>query len=160
MIPGQGTKIPQAMWPKQNFFYRINKCRVKSSPLLVSRHLGVSHLNVFYEYMNIYIYLSFSPSLFFNKNCQPSVYTILHLPPALSVLTQQSFTASSLLTELQFCVVLFPNPTHGTPHVPSVSQFSCPVVSDSLQPHESQHARPPCPSPTPGVHSDSRPSSL
>ena len=38
-------------------------------------------------------------------------------------------------------------------------QFSCWVVSDSLQPHESQHARPPCPSPTPGVHSDSRPSS-
>ena len=32
-------------------------------------------------------------------------------------------------------------------------------MSDSLQPHESQHARPPCPSPTPGVHSDSRPSS-
>ena len=29
----------------------------------------------------------------------------------------------------------------------------------SLQPHESQHARPPCPSPTPWVHSDSRPSS-
>ena len=38
-------------------------------------------------------------------------------------------------------------------------QFSRSVVSDSLQPHESQHARPPCPSPTPGVHSDSRPSS-
>ena len=33
------------------------------------------------------------------------------------------------------------------------------VVSDSLRPQESQHARPPCPSPTPGVHSDSRPSS-
>ena len=38
-------------------------------------------------------------------------------------------------------------------------QFSCSVVSDSLQPHESQPARPPCPSPTPGVHSDSHPSS-
>ena len=38
-------------------------------------------------------------------------------------------------------------------------QFSHSVVSDSLQPHESQHARPPCSSPTPGVHSDSRPSS-
>ena len=37
-------------------------------------------------------------------------------------------------------------------------QFSCSVMSDSLWPHESQHARPPCPSPTPGVHSDSRPS--
>ena len=38
-------------------------------------------------------------------------------------------------------------------------QFSRSVVSDSWRPHESQHARPPCPSPTPGVHSDSRPSS-
>ena len=38
-------------------------------------------------------------------------------------------------------------------------QFSCSVVSNSLRPHESQHARPPCPSPTPRVHSDSRPSS-
>ena len=38
-------------------------------------------------------------------------------------------------------------------------QFSRSVVSDSLRSHESQHARPPCPSPTPGVHSDSRPSS-
>ena len=38
-------------------------------------------------------------------------------------------------------------------------QFSCSVVSHSLRPHELQHARPPCPSPTPGVHSDSRPSS-
>ena len=41
---------------------------------------------------------------------------------------------------------------------PSV-QFSGSVVSDSLRPHESQHARPPCPSPSPGVHSDARPSS-
>ena len=38
-------------------------------------------------------------------------------------------------------------------------QFSHSVVSDSLQPHESQHSRPPCPSPSPGVHSDSCPSS-
>ena len=32
-------------------------------------------------------------------------------------------------------------------------------MSDSLRPHESQHTRPPCPSPTPGVHSDLHPSS-
>ena len=38
-------------------------------------------------------------------------------------------------------------------------QFSRSVMSNSLRPHKSQHARPPCPSPTPGVHSDSRPSS-
>ena len=36
-------------------------------------------------------------------------------------------------------------------------QFSHSVVSDSLRPHESQHSRPSCPSPNPGVHSDSRP---
>ena len=44
-----------------------------------------------------------------------------------------------------------------SPHI-SV-QFSCSVMSDSSRPHESQHTRPPCPSPTPGVHSDTRPSS-
>ena len=38
-------------------------------------------------------------------------------------------------------------------------QFSCSVVFDSLRPHESQHARPPCSSPTPRVHSNSCPSS-
>ena len=38
-------------------------------------------------------------------------------------------------------------------------QFSPSVMSDSFWPHELQHARPPCPSPTPGVHSDSCPPS-
>jgi len=38
-------------------------------------------------------------------------------------------------------------------------QISRSVESDSLRPHEAQHARPPCPSPTPGVHSNSLPSS-
>ena len=38
-------------------------------------------------------------------------------------------------------------------------QFSLSVVSDSLRPHESQHARPPCPSPFPRVHSNSHPTS-
>ena len=46
------------------------------------------------------------------------------------------------------CTVLF-----------SSVHFSHSVMSDSLQPHESQHARPPCPSPTPRVHPNSCPSS-
>ena len=37
------------------------------------------------------------------------------------------------------------------------TQFSCLVMSDSLRPHEPQHARPPCPSPTPGVYPNSCP---
>ena len=36
-------------------------------------------------------------------------------------------------------------------------QFSCSVVSNSLQPHGLQHTRPPCPSPSPGVYSNSCP---
>ena len=44
------------------------------------------------------------------------------------------------------------------PPSPSV-QFSCSVISDPLRPHKLQHARPPCPSLTPGVHSNSCPSS-
>ena len=46
----------------------------------------------------------------------------------------------------------------GTFHASSV-QFSCSVVSDSLQPHGLQQARLPCPSPTPGAYSNSCPSS-
>ena len=52
----------------------------------------------------------------------------------------------------------FPEKTKNKVTINSV-QFSRSVVSDPSKPHESQHARPPCPSPTPGVHSDSRPSS-
>ena len=44
-------------------------------------------------------------------------------------------------------------------HGEKIYQFSHSVVSDSLWPHESQHARPPCPSPTPGACSNSCPSS-
>ena len=43
------------------------------------------------------------------------------------------------------------------PHRISSVQFSCSVMSDSLRPHEPQHARPPCPSPTPGVYPNSCP---
>ena len=46
---------------------------------------------------------------------------------------------------------------HSTKVEFSSVQFSSSVMSDSLQPHESQHTRPPCPSSTPGFHSDSRP---
>ena len=72
---------------------------------------------------------------------------------------------SSILacTELQFFTepkqIVFAGKITGCLIVLGSVQFSRSVVSDSLRPHESQHARPPCPSPSPGVHSDSRPSS-
>ena len=57
-----------------------------------------------------------------------------------------------LLSHINFKIIL-PNTIWAISSV----QFSHSVVSDSLQPHESQHARPPCPLLTPRVHSDSRP---
>ena len=71
-------------------------------------------------------------------------------PPGSPVLAGRYFTTESpgqLLYDLRLCLSF------------SSIQFSCSVMSDSLRPHESQHARPSCPSPTPGVHSDSGPSS-
>ena len=46
---------------------------------------------------------------------------------------------------------------HRLPRWPSSVQFSHSVVSDSLRLHGLQHARPPCPSPTPGIYSNSCP---
>ena len=57
-------------------------------------------------------------------------------------------------TEWQTTPVILPQEPHEQYQYSSVAQ-SCPT----LRPHESQHARPPCPSPTPGVHPDSHPSS-
>jgi len=67
----------------------------------------------------------------------------VHVSPGMDVLESYSVSLDEYML-----VALF-----------SSVQFSCSVVSDSLQPHESQHARPSCPSPSPGVHSNSCPSS-
>ena len=56
---------------------------------------------------------------------------------------------------LAFCCLFWWDDFHYS--IFSSVQFSRSVMSDSLRPHESQHTRPPCPSPTPRVHSDSRP---
>ena len=55
-------------------------------------------------------------------------------------------------------IVFFTTHTYISVQFSSV-QFSCSVVSDSLRPCESQHTRPPCPSPAPRVYSNSCPSS-
>ena len=81
----------------------------------------------------------------------------------------QSFSSvyilyQNIIDKHRVYVVLYPAvyQYHKLPHfVPLFCsvQFSCSVVSDSLWPHESQHARPPCPSPASRVHSNSHPSS-
>ena len=58
-----------------------------------------------------------------------------------------------------FKAMVFPVFTYGCESwtIKKAVQFSCSVVSDSLRPHGLQHARPPCPSPTPRVYSNSFP---
>ena len=73
----------------------------------------------------------------------PKIEISLFLFALLNFLARARFWASAILHYHQFSSV----------------QFSHSVVSDSLQPHELQHARPPCPSPTPRVHPNSCPSS-
>ena len=62
---------------------------------------------------------------------------------------------AKILTLLFTDLFLAPRIVPGT----SPIQLSRSVMSNSLRLHEFQHARPPCPSPTPGVHSNSSPSS-
>ena len=74
---------------------------------------------------------------------------------ALDILTAaQGGTCAIIKAE---CCVWIPDLSGKVSTAFSSVQFSHSVVSDSLRPHESKHARPPCPSPTPGVHSASYP---
>ena len=90
--------------------------------------------------MCIYIYMKVKDK---SLNCVwpfETLWTVAHKAPLFMGFSKQEYW-----NELPF-------------HIRS-DQISSSVMFDSLQPHESQHTRPPCPSPTPGVHSDSRPSS-
>ena len=71
-------------------------------------------------------------TLYFTLDCTSYAHII--------IFSSEIFKTQS--THLCFCVLL------------SSVQFSRSVMSNSLRPHESQHTRPPCPSPTPGVHSN------
>ena len=74
------------------------------------------------------------------------IYVVFQLSVSHHVSCKQALKLESSLPEYMFMSF-------------SSVQFSRSVMSDSLQPDESQHARPPCPSPTPGFHSNSCPSS-
>ena len=77
----------------------------------------------------------------------------------LKSLLQHHCSKASFLWPSAFFIVQLSHLYTPTGKTIRSDQISRSVVSDSLRPHESQHARLPCPSPTPGVHSDSRPSS-
>ena len=63
----------------------------------------------------------------------------------------------SMIQNSEFSYPVSPTTKVSPPEAMSSVQLSLSVVSDSLRPHKSKHARPPCPSPTPGIYSDSCP---
>ena len=108
----------------------------------------------------VFLMLSFKPT--FSLSSFTFIKRLL-ISTLLSAITVVSSAYLRLLIFLR--AILIPACASSSPtfHVMysqfSSVQFSRSVLSGSLQPHESQHARPPCPSPSPGVHSNSRPSS-
>ena len=95
--------------------------------------------------------------------CEPMDYRVHGILQA-RILEWVAFPFSRGSSQLRdqtqvFCIAGTFFASWATREALSSVQFSCSVVSDSLRPHELQHARPPCPSPTPGVHSNSCPSS-
>ena len=87
-----------------------------------------------------------------------NMYWVGHKVHSVFSLTCRGKTQTNLFgQQLHMCANW--NMTFGPQCSQSVSQFSHSVVSNSLRPHELQHARPPCPSPTPEVYSNSCPSS-
>ena len=82
--------------------------------------------------------------------------TFLNL--SLNFARRSSWSEPQLASSLVFVDCKNKSCNQGNPIIKSRSdQISRSVVSHSLRPHESQHPRPPCPSPTPGVDSDSCP---
>ena len=114
-----------------------------------------------YIQMGISFLFSFSPLLYFSAICKASSdnhFAFLHffflgmvLITASCTMSRTSGHSSSGALSYLIPWIFLSLPLYNCSI--QFSQFSRSVVSNSLQPHESQHARPPCPSPTPGGHS-------
>ena len=92
-----------------------------------------------------------------NVSCLPSCRRAA--PPALPHVSEGFQEPGTSCTPLKFFLNIYFKCVSLPLLQFSSVQISRSVVSNSLRPHELQHARPPCPSPTPGVHPDSCPSS-
>ena len=106
-----------------------------------------------FQFVFLFFYFSFFPGKFLNliNNNWKQIITI-YLPVKIIVKMSRSVGTPTLQFSSKPLFLLASDQIRS-------DQFSCSVVSDSMRPHESQHTRPPCLSPTPGVHSDSIPSS-
>ena len=95
------------------------------------------------------------PPLFQSLPCMPYFY-INQLLKRIAYTLSQIHSSIDPTTQLDLFVSRLPETSNIPKSTPSV-QFSHSVMSDSLRPHGLQHTRPPYPSPTPRVYSDSFP---
>ena len=119
---------------------------IQSSPSEPSALLPTyTRLQVFHSFLHIFFFFHWIPSTGNIRNWGFSILRLKVSWSAVSVIKLWSLSCKPMLCWMlgQFSSV----------------QFSRSVISDSLWPHELQHARPPCLSPVPGVHSKSCPSS-
>ena len=79
-------------------------------------------------------------------------WTELNWRAILTILTSSNFNFDILMSDISNFMHVSFKPQNMVIFISRRGQFSCSVMSDSLWPHETQHARPPCPSPTPGVY--------
>ena len=138
-------------------------------------YLKITHYNIIHS--NLYSFLHAAAAAAKSLQLCPTLCDPIHCsPPGSSVhgdspgkntgvgcddLLQGIFPTQGLDPGLLHCRQILYHLSHQESptmiHRINSVQFSHSVVSDSLRPHESQHARTPCPSPTPGVHSDLHP---
>ena len=86
-------------------------------------------------------------------SCVPNRFSRVQLFATLWNLSQQAPLSMRFSRQEHWSGLPFPSPTHES----EKGKWSHSVMSNSLRPHELQHARPPCPSPIPGVHPNSCP---
>jgi len=142
LVPCWRAKIPHGLWPKNQNIKQKQYCNkfnkdFKNGPRQ-KRNLKKILICKFHHPCWLCVYW---------------LVSLLVIGLVVLFCKSSNFSLNAICYEL--CSWLF-----GFCYLPFSSvQFSRSVVSDSLRPHELQHSRPPCPSPTPGVHSNSRPSS-
>ena len=127
------------------FLITIDKWKTKKDKVIIKTEDNEENFDTHYHvYWPTWICIYIPSLLLLQMDCLCSQYQLICLYTNWSI-ASRSFkdTVSETLRFSQFSSV----------------QCSRSVVSNSLRPHELQHARPPCPSPTPGVHSNSCPPS-
>jgi len=106
----------------------------------------------FFKQAYFFLFVLDFPFELSNNHILQIVFNIPHILLQLSMYSCVSFYCISPRVSPWNFIAYYSKPNLIITSSMSVSQFRPSVVSDSLWPHKLQHARPPCPSPTPGVH--------